>query len=105
MPTPLGNPGGNVSPDLPPFFTSLLCNFIFRRSKKMRLIKRLAATAFALTLSLFLLPMLLVVFLVSTWRMTGLMQRLRERMPIDGEYQREDVVLRPVPVEVKNRYR
>jgi hypothetical protein len=25
MPTPLGNPGGNVSPDLPPFFTSLLC--------------------------------------------------------------------------------
>ena len=71
----------------------------------MRLIKRLAATAIALTLSLFLLPMLLLLFLVSAWRMTGLMQQLRERMPIDGEYQRETVVLRPVPVEVRERYR
>ena len=71
----------------------------------MRLIKRLAATGIALTLSLFLLPMMLILFLVSTWRMTGLVERLRERMPIDGEYQREDVVLRPVPVEVRERYR
>jgi hypothetical protein len=71
----------------------------------MRLIKRLAATAIALTLSLFLLPMMLILLLVSTWRMTGLIERLRERMPIDGEYQRESVVLRPVPVEVKERYR
>jgi hypothetical protein len=70
----------------------------------MRLIKRLAATAIALTLSLFLLPMMLILFLVSAWRMTGLLERMRERMPIDGEYQREDVVLRPVPVEVKDRY-
>jgi hypothetical protein len=29
MPTPLGNPGGKVSPDLPPFFTSLLCELYF----------------------------------------------------------------------------
>lgn len=71
----------------------------------MRIIKRLAATAIALSLSLFLLPLLLLLFLVSAWRMTGLVERLRERMPIDGEYQRESVVLRPVPVEVKERYR
>lgn len=71
----------------------------------MRMIKRLAATVIALTLSLLLLPMLLVLFLVSAWRMTGLLDRLRERMPIDGEYQRESVVLRPVPVEVRERYR
>jgi hypothetical protein len=71
----------------------------------MRLIKRLTATAIALTLSLFLLPMMLILFLVSAWRMTGLVERLRESMPIDGEYQRESVVLRPVPVVVEERYR
>jgi hypothetical protein len=70
----------------------------------MRLIKRLAAIVVALTLSLLLLPMMLILFLVSAWRMTGLVERLRESMPIDGEYQRESVVLRPVPVEVKDRY-
>lgn len=71
----------------------------------MRLIKRLAITAIALTLSLFLLPMLLLLFMVSAWRMTGLLAHLRERMPIDGEFRRDDVVLRPLPVEVRERVR
>ena len=71
----------------------------------MRLIKRLAMTVIALTLSLFLLPMLLLLFMVSAWRMTGLLGQLRERMPLDGEYLRGDVVLRPVPVEVRERPR
>ncbi len=65
----------------------------------MRLIKRVMTTLLALVLGLFLLPMLLILFLVSTWRMAGLMEKLRERMPVEGEFHRERVVMVPIPVD------
>ena len=71
----------------------------------MRLLKRITATAVAIMISMALLPLLFIGLVVSTWRASGLVQRLRERMPIDGEYQRESVVLRPVPVEVKEQHK
>lgn len=55
----------------------------------MNLIRHITYTLMASVFCLMLLPLMLIVFAVAGWRMANIMNTVRGRMPIDGEFTRQ----------------
>lgn len=55
----------------------------------MNTLARLVLTLATLAFSLLLIPVVLVILAVASWRTTAVLQQYRARLPIEGQFRRE----------------